>query len=180
MSANEVVVKEVREKMKKKFAEMKRDLYIEIMDKYPVVKDFVENPRPFSVATFAGYLKLIKSDAKVPERLKNEILQLQDKYLEMLNEKLAKAGLFDYKVVVNDAGYTYLVDVITRKSYKLGFNDIMNIYGGRNLDKIIEIIIAKAEGRYYNTKYYSYDEDKVDEIKRGSSREVDGRNKFIL
>ena len=152
-------MKDIRDKMKTKFAVMKRDLYIEIMDKYPVVKDFLENPRPFSVATFAGYLKLIKSDANVPERLKSEILQLQDKYVEMLNEKLDKAGLFDYRVVVNEAGYTYLVDVITKKSYRLGFNDIMNIYGGRNLGKIIEIIIAKAEGRYYNTKYYACEDE---------------------
>ena len=139
----------LRQKWLSRLKELKKDIYVELLiNEYPVVKEFVEDPRPFSVASFGGYLKLVRANANIPEKVKERILELQSIYENILTEKVRNLG---YRVEVDDEGYTYLVG--NGKHIKLGFNDIMNIYGGKNLEEIIDVIIKKAEGRYHGIKY---------------------------
>ena len=148
------VREEIRKRLRERVKRLKNDIYIAMMiEQYPVIKDFLEDPRPFSVATFGGYLKLMKNAENVNEEVRKRILELEKQYVDMLNEKLLPLG--GVWVTVDENGYTILNYVSNEgvKQFKLAFNDIMNIYGGRNIDAIVEKIIERAEGRYYNTVY---------------------------
>jgi hypothetical protein len=148
------VREDVRERIKRRLERLKNDIrLVQIVENYPVVKDFLENTRPYSVASFGGYIKLMRSAENVNEEVKQKFKELEHHYLDLLNEKLAEVG--GCWVTIDEEGYTILNYIAEDgvRQIKLGFNDVMNIYGGRNLDQIVEKIIERAEGRYYNTKY---------------------------
>jgi hypothetical protein len=141
----EDAVKRLREELEA----LKRDIRAKMLvENYPLLRKLEEDPSPADWATFSAYLRVIHlSNKAIHPDVRAKISQYQAKFLDIINERLAKVGGYWVTIEEGDTLLNYYdEDEGMLQKIKLGYVDVMNILGAKNVDKVVDIIIRRSKG----------------------------------
>ncbi|WP_297516714.1 hypothetical protein [Thermococcus sp.] len=129
--------------------ELRRDIQrLMVVDNYPLLQRLEKGPSPADWATFSAYLRMIHlSNDVIPREVRERISRHRKRFLDEINKRLAKTGGGYWVTIENgDTLLNYYDERGGLRKVKLGYVDVMNILGARNVDRVVEIIIKRSRG----------------------------------
>ncbi|NJE55313.1 hypothetical protein E3E28_08860 [Thermococcus sp. 21S9] len=138
---------ETVKRLRSDLMELRRDIQrLMVIEDYPLLQRLEDSPSPSDWATFSSYLRMIHiSDDVIPGEIRDKISKHQRKFLNVINRRLSVVdGRYWVTVENGDTLLHHLDERGNIRKVKLGYVDVLNILGARNVHRVVERIVKKG------------------------------------